>query len=194
MSGVFWNILAALGGGGCSQTTLTRFWLFWTTYRCTYPLSFVNIFYLMNFDKKVDIFGPPASSSCKRSLWTAPYPKIRHIFFFVKLQWASSRFSHLTFFFHISENLCWVMILADIEDDQANNFEMIGSNHLLSASLINNKLELVPKTLGSSYFSTQSLCWCQTDPLWLKNMQKLFQVRMALNWLKFNDFSTSRLQ
>ena len=49
------------------------------------------------------------------------------------------------------------MILADIEDDLANNFETIGSNHLLSASLTNNKLELVPKTLGSSDFFLPNL-------------------------------------
>ena len=129
----------------------------------------------MNIDKKWTFLDHLPPSSCKRSLWTAPYPKIRHILFFVILQWASSRFSHLTICFHISENLCWVMILADIEDDQANNFEMIGSNHLLSASLINNKLEQVPKTLGSSYFFTQALCRCQTDPLWLKTCNNCFK-------------------
>ena len=59
----------------------------------------VDIFYLMNIDKKWTFLDHLPPFPCKRSLWTAPYPKIRRIFFFVKLQWASSRFSHLTFFF-----------------------------------------------------------------------------------------------
>ena len=87
--------------------------------------------------------------------------------------------------FHISENLCWVMILADIEDDQANNFATIGSNHLLSASLINSKLELVPKTLGSSDFFTQSLCQYQTDPLWLKTCKNCFKSK----WQQIDSIS-----
>ena len=54
---------------GRSQITLTSFCLFLTTYLPTY----VDIFYLINFDKKVTFFTTyQPTSSCQRCLWTAP--------------------------------------------------------------------------------------------------------------------------
>ena len=183
MSGVFWNILAALG------VVHKLRWQDFGFFDHLLPPS-VDIFYLMNIGKKWTFLDHLPPSSYKRSLWTAPYPKIRHI-----LHWASSRFSHLTNYFHISENLCWVMILADIEDDQANNFETIGSNHLLSASSTNNKLGLVPKPLGSSDFFIYPISLSnQTDPLWLKTCKNCFKSKWQQIDSIFNDFNTSRLQ
>ena len=52
-----------------SQITLTSFCLFLTTYLPTY----VDIFYLINFDKKLTFFTTyQPTSSCQRCLWTAP--------------------------------------------------------------------------------------------------------------------------
>ena len=69
------------------------------------------------------------------------------------------------------------MILADIEDDLANNFATIGSNHLLSASLTNNKPTNKMVILGSSNFFMPNVSahWSSLA----KNIQKLFQVNMA---------------
>ena len=55
-----------------SQTTLTSFWLFFTTYP-----PFVDIFYLINVDKKSTFLDYLPPSSCKHSLWTTPYVHIR---------------------------------------------------------------------------------------------------------------------
>ena len=53
---------------GRSQTTFTRFGFFLTTYPC------VDIFYGINLDKKWIFLDHLPTSSCKRSLWTAPNP------------------------------------------------------------------------------------------------------------------------
>ena len=52
---------------GRSQTTLTNFWLFFDHL----PPS-VDIFYLINVDKKSTFLDYLTPSSCQRSLWTPP--------------------------------------------------------------------------------------------------------------------------
>ena len=53
--------------GGCSQTTLTRFWLFFD-----HLPPCVDIFYGMNVGKKWTFLDHLPTLYCKRSLWTTP--------------------------------------------------------------------------------------------------------------------------
>ena len=52
---------------GCSQTTLTRFWILFD-----HLPPCVDIFYGTNFDKKMTFLDHLPTSSCKRSLWMTP--------------------------------------------------------------------------------------------------------------------------
>ena len=63
---------ATLDFRGCSQTTLTRFWLFWP------PTPSVDILHGMNIDKKWTFLYHLPIMSCKRSLWTTSYPRVHH--------------------------------------------------------------------------------------------------------------------
>ena len=55
------------GTRGRSQTTMTRFWLFFD-----HLPPWVDIFYGMNVDKKWTFLAHLPTSSCKRSLWMTP--------------------------------------------------------------------------------------------------------------------------
>ena len=54
---------------GRSKTTLTRFWIFFDHLLTPH----VDIFYLINVDKKLTFLDYLPTTSCKRSLWTTPY-------------------------------------------------------------------------------------------------------------------------
>ena len=72
-----WRFLKRFGGiRGCSQTTLTRFWIFLTTYYPP-PLTFSTLWTLAKSGHFWTTWHLPPSSS-KRSLWTTPYIWVVH--------------------------------------------------------------------------------------------------------------------
>ena len=52
---------------GCSQ-------ICWQDFGFVWPPTSIDIFYGMKVDKKWRVLNHLSTSSCKRSLWTAPYP------------------------------------------------------------------------------------------------------------------------
>ena len=89
-----WRFLKHFGGiRGCSHFTnyVDKILAFLTTYLPQLRWHFLPYEHW----QKVDIFGPPplVNVVCEQ-----PLIRKSGLFFFVKLQWASSRFSHLIFF------------------------------------------------------------------------------------------------
>ena len=104
----------------CSQTTLSRFWLF---------LTCVDIFYVINVDNKWIFLDHLPTSSCKRSLWTTPYFAYFLISFLLIIDsvpilwglWGFGQFRIHTFC-HLSINVCFVNLLSFARRSHNSNY------------------------------------------------------------------------